>query len=497
MKRFVKLILSLFITLSCIVAPLTSTVKAATNDQSSTKEATESLAAVKKRGKLVVGVSADYPPYEFTAKVGSKTEYVGMDIEIAKQVAKDMGVKLEIKNMDFDSLLVALETHKIDATISGINPTPERRKNVDFTDLYYSGKQVILINKRTASEYKNAASFDGKKVGAQTGSLLYDLVKEQMPKAQVKGLAKLNNLVIALKSNKVDGVAMDYPTAKAYAENNPDLTTMDPHFIVDKDQTGYAMAFAKGADSLVASANKTIAKIKQKDLITSEYIPQASKYMTQSTKENKMVDYWTYFAKGVEYTLIITIVSVFFGAILGTLLAIMRLAHNKVIHYLAVAYIEFVRGTPLMVQVMFVYFGIGAVIQSMPALVAGIIATSLNSAAYVAEIIRSGIDSIPVGQTEAARSLGMSQAKAYRYVILPQALKNIWPALGNEFITLIKESSIVSVIGVADLMYQTQLVQSATYKGVAPLFVTMLIYFVLTFTLSKVLNHVERKMNHA
>lgn len=128
MKRFVKLILSLFITLSCIVAPLTSTVKAATNDQSSTKEATESLAAVKKRGKLVVGVSADYPPYEFTAKVGSKTEYVGMDIEIAKQVAKDMGVKLEIKNMDFDSLLVALETHKIDATISGINPTPERRR---------------------------------------------------------------------------------------------------------------------------------------------------------------------------------------------------------------------------------------------------------------------------------------------------------------------------------------------------------------------------------
>ena len=175
MKRFVKLILALFITLSCIVAPLASTAKAATNDQSSTKEATESLAAVKKRGKLVVGVSADYPPYEFTAKVGGKTEYVGMDIEIAKQVAKDMGVKLEIKNMDFDSLLVALETHKIDATISGINPTPERRKNVDFTDLYYSGKQVILINKRTASEYKNAASFDGKKVGAQTGSLLYEI----------------------------------------------------------------------------------------------------------------------------------------------------------------------------------------------------------------------------------------------------------------------------------------------------------------------------------
>lgn len=174
----------------------------------------------------------------------------------------------------------------------------------------------------------------------------------------------------------------------------------------------------------------------------------------------------------------------------------MRLGHNKLLHGLAVAYIEFIRGTPLMVQVMFVYFGIGAVIQSLPALAAGIIAVSLNSGAYVAEVIRSGIESIAIGQTEAARSLGMSQKQTYQYVVIPQAIKNIWPALGNEFITLIKESSIVSVIGVGDLMYQTQLVQSATYKGVAPLAITMVIYFVLTFTLSKGLNYFEGKMKH-
>lgn len=491
---FKKLLVAIVAVIGLVFAVSAGSVNAASNNQS---KQDESLAAVKKRGKLVVGVSADYPPYEFTAKVHGKTQYVGMDIEIAKKVAKDMGVKLVIKNMDFDSLLVALETHKIDATISGINPTATRRKSVDFTNLYYSGKQVILINKRTASKYKNAASFNGKTIGAQTGSLLYDLVKKQMPQAKVKGLAKLNNLVIALKSNKVDGVAMDYPTAKAYAENNPDLTTMDPGFKVDKNQTGYAMAFAKGSQGLVQSANKTIAHIKKENLITKEYIPQASKYMQKSSHENKMSDYWTYFAKGIEYTLIVTVAAVIIGVILGTLFALMRLSNNKVLHYLAVAYIEFVRGTPLMVQVMFVYFGIGTVIQSMPALVAGIIATGLNSAAYVAEIIRSGIDSIPAGQMEAARSLGMSLHKAYRYIVFPQALKNIWPALGNEFITLIKESSIVSVIGVADLMYQTQLVQSATYKGVAPLFVTMLIYFVMTFALSKLLNHVERKMNHA
>ncbi|WP_415607051.1 ABC transporter substrate-binding protein/permease [Liquorilactobacillus hordei] len=455
------------------------------------------LQKVKDKGTLVVGTSADYPPYEFTVKQSGKTNYVGLDIEIAKKFAKDLGVKLEIKNMNFDSLLVALETHKVDAVISGMNPTPERQKSVDFSNVYYRGKQYMLINKKDAALYKNIHSFKNKTIGAQTGSLQYDLVKKQMKNNQIKGLAKLNDLVIALQSGKVNAVAMEEATAKAFAQNNSSLKVINPEFNVDSSQTGSAMAFPKGATSLVNAANKTIAEIQKKDLINRQYIPLAGKYMSNNSKKNSMWDYWTYFAKGIEYTLIITVVSVFFGFILGILLALLRLSKNKLGKAIAVAYIEFVRGTPLMVQVMFVYFGIGAIVQSLPALLAGIIAVSLNSAAYVAEVIRSGIESIPSGQTEAARSLGMSQTLTYRYVIIPQALKNIWPALGNEFITLIKESSIVSIIGVGDLMYQMQLVQSATYKGVIPIFITMVIYFVMTFGLSKVLGYFEGRMKHA
>ncbi|WP_415604587.1 ABC transporter substrate-binding protein/permease [Liquorilactobacillus hordei] len=455
------------------------------------------LQKVKDKGTLVVGTSADYPPYEFTVKQSGKTNYVGLDIEIAKKFAKDLGVKLEIKNMNFDSLLVALETHKVDAVISGMNPTPERQKSVDFSNVYYRGKQYMLINKKDAALYKNIHSFKNKTIGAQTGSLQYDLVKKQMKNNQIKGLAKLNDLVIALQSGKVNAVAMEEATAKAFAQNNSSLKVINPEFNVDSSQTGSAMAFPKGATSLVNAANKTIAEIQKKDLINKQYIPLAGKYMSNNSKKNSMWDYWTYFAKGIEYTLIITVVSVFFGFILGILLALLRLSKNKLGKAIAVAYIEFVRGTPLMVQVMFVYFGIGAIVQSLPALLAGIIAVSLNSAAYVAEVIRSGIESIPSGQTEAARSLGMSQTLTYRYVIIPQALKNIWPALGNEFITLIKESSIVSIIGVGDLMYQMQLVQSATYKGVIPIFITMVIYFVMTFGLSKGLGYFEGRMKHA
>lgn len=485
LKQFILMLVMMF----AVFLPLSNlTIKA---DQTDT-----SLEDIKKSGKLVVGLSADYPPYEFTAKVDGKTEYVGIDIEIAKKLAKDLGVKLEIKNMSFDSLLVALETNKVDAIISAMNPTPERKASVDFSDIYYSGKQYIVINKKDASKYKDLADFKGQTVGAQNGSLQYNLVKDQMPGTTVKGLSKLNNLVLALQSGKINGIAMEEPTAKAYVANNNQLLAFDPGFSVNSDQTGSAIAFRKNSPALVAAANKTLAQIKKQNLLDTKYVPEAAKYMETTTKNNTMMSYWTYFAKGIEYTLIITVTAVFFGFILGTLLSLMRLSENKLLHSIAVCYIEFIRGTPLMVQVMFVYFGVGAVIQSLPALVAGIIATALNSAAYIAEVIRSGIESIPAGQTEAARSLGMTQKDTYRYVVIPQALKNIWPALGNEFVTLIKESSIVSIIGVGDLMYQTQLVQSATYKGVMPLFIAMVIYFIMTFSLSKLLNLFERKLNH-
>ena len=471
MKIFKKMLMLLAV-LMMVVTPFAAITADTTSSSSSTdtaKTTDDSLKKVKEKGTLVVGLSADYPPYEFTTKQDGKTEYVGIDIQIAKKLAKDLGVKLVIKNMNFDSLLVALETGKIDTIISAMNPR---------------------------SKYTSKESFKGQTVGAQNGTLEYNLIKQQFPGATVKGLAKLNNLIIALQSGKVSGVLMEEPTAKAYVQNNPNLYAYNSKVSVDVNETGAAMAFPKGATALTQAANKTIADIKKQDLLDKEYVPEAAKYMKQSSKNNTMASYWTYFAKGIEYTLIITVVSVLIGFVLGIILALMRLGHNKLLHGLAVAYIEFIRGTPLMVQVMFVYFGIGAVIQSLPALAAGIIAVSLNSGAYVAEVIRSGIESIAIGQTEAARSLGMSQKQTYQYVVIPQAIKNIWPALGNEFITLIKESSIVSVIGVGDLMYQTQLVQSATYKGVAPLAITMVIYFVLTFTLSKGLNYFEGKMKH-
>lgn len=200
--------------------------------------------------------------------------------------------------------------------------------------------------------------------------------------------------------------------------------------------------------------------------------------------------YSQYFINGTLYTIGLSLLSVFFGLLLGIGLTLLRRSRFKAIGKIGDAYVAVVRGTPLILQLYIVYYGI----QNIPMLVAAVLAMSLNSSAYISEIIRAGIEAVDKGQWEAARSLGMSSHQTMQTVIMPQAFKNILPALGNEFVVLIKESAIVSVIGVHDLMYNADTVRGITFKPFEPLIVVGGIYFVLTYSLSKVLQQLEGRM---
>ena len=205
--------------------------------------------------------------------------------------------------------------------------------------------------------------------------------------------------------------------------------------------------------------------------------------------------YTGYFIKGAEITIILAFFAVLFGTILGLALTLLRRSKFTVLSFIGTAYVEFVRGTPLLVQIYIIYIGLPKLIgMDLPDMATGIVALSLNSSAYVSEIIRAGIEAVDKGQMEAARSLGMNNRQAMFEVVIPQAFKNILPALGNEFISVIKESSMVSVIGVAELMYNAGIVRGNTALGLEPVVVAAVIYFIITFTLTRVLGYVERRM---
>lgn len=218
----------------------------------------------------------------------------------------------------------------------------------------------------------------------------------------------------------------------------------------------------------------------------------------------KILPYMSLFWQGMLCTLSLSAFTVIFGFILALLLSLMRMSRLKLLKAIATIYVEVIRATPMMVQLFLVYYVVMAPV-SLPTwklfgfirferFVPGVVALSLNSGAYLSEIIRSGIQSIDIGQTEAARSLGLTQGQNMRFIILPQAIKNILPAIANEFVTIIKESSICWTVGVQEIMSAVNSVKAATYTIAEALIVASCIYFCLTFPTSKIIQYFERRM---
>lgn len=216
-------------------------------------------------------------------------------------------------------------------------------------------------------------------------------------------------------------------------------------------------------------------------------------------------DYFPLYISGTITTVVISLFTVLFGTIIGIVFGLMKLSKIKIVKAIASTYIEIVRGTPVIVQVFIWYYGLDAIIDipdyyigdslNLSQLIPGSLALALNSGAYVAEIIRAGILAVDKGQAEAAQSLGMKSPMIMRYIIMPQAIKNILPAIGNEFVVLIKESSILYVIGIQELMAKTSTIQSSTFLAIPPLVITSIIYFILTFSLSRLVGGFERRLN--
>ena len=214
--------------------------------------------------------------------------------------------------------------------------------------------------------------------------------------------------------------------------------------------------------------------------------------------------YAMFFLQGIEYTLLLAIVSVALAFIPALLLALMRLSKNRLIRGISGAYIAVFRSTPLLVQLSIIYFGLFGVIIiprvtilgfiDLSRFIPGVVALALNSSAYVAEIFRGGILAVDAGQTEAARSLGLSAWQSMRLVVLPQAIKNALPSLANELITMVKESSICSTLGMAEMMFAAKTIASSTYITLAPYTVAALVYFCINFPASKGIEAIERRM---
>ena len=243
------------------------------NDKNSASK-TDLLEKIQKNGKLVVGMSADYAPYEFHyIDENGKDVIGGFDVDIANEIANKIGVNLVIQEMDFDALVSALPAGKVDLVISGMNPTEERAKVVDFSEVYYNSKHGILVRAEDADKYQTFADLEGAKVGVQLGSTQEKIAKTEIPNVNLQQLSNINNLILELKAGKVDAIVMEKPVAEMAVKSNPELAVGKP--IYEEQTGGNAVGIAKNNPQLLAKVNEVITELNESGKMD-EYIEKAN-----------------------------------------------------------------------------------------------------------------------------------------------------------------------------------------------------------------------------
>lgn len=267
------------IAIAAVATIAISMVGCGSSKADSSTEGQSVVESIKAKGKLVVGTSADYPPYEFHNIIDGKDEIVGSDIEIAKQLASDLGVELELKDMPFDGLLVALQAGKVDAIFAGMTPTDERKQNADFSDIYYTATHRFIVRSGDETGITSMDDLKGKKIGVQKGSIQETIAQENFDAANIKSLEKVTDLVLDLKNNKVDAVLVEKGPAEINAEKNDGITVVEQLEVKDPDG-GAGIAIKKNSPELLAEINKTVNKLKDENKIE-QFMLEANKMVQE------------------------------------------------------------------------------------------------------------------------------------------------------------------------------------------------------------------------
>ena len=475
------------------------------------------------REQFVVGTECAYAPFNWQTNVASKTSSPlegsghcdGYDIEIAQRIADELDCQLVVKKIAWEGLQPALESGEIDAIIAGMTKDAEREKAMDFTTPYYESDMVLIVRKD--SPLVNATDIDDfayKKVIGQL-STNYDTVIDQIENVDhVTPKKSYSEMVVALQKGEVDAITGETPVAMTICKKNPDLTYVtfaQGHGFEADSSVSIAMREGSRGTPLFEAVQKVVDELSKEE----QFVLMNAAVDQQVANENKtfFALAWDIFKDnapmlwyGVKITLLLSIAGTIFGLIIGLLFGGLRAIGieesdskgtkfgKKIVHFFINAYVWFFRGTPMMVQAMFMYYGLKPFLHWEP-LTAGIVIISINTGAYMVEIIRSGIQAVDKGQNEAARSLGMSATQSMLTIVLPQAIRNSFPSIGNEFIVNIKDSSMLNVISVVELFFQSTSIAGATMRFTETFISTSIIYLILTTIATLILNVIEKHMS--
>ena len=445
-----------------------------------------------KEGTLTVATNTPFPPWEYR----DGNDFLGVDIDIAKRIAEHLNLKLEIHDVAYDALILELINKKCDFIIAGMSATSENMKSIDFSVPYAYSKQMIIVNNNSSLKTKD--DIVDKRLGAQLSSTGFNYCLDN--KYDVRPYEQIDS-ILALTNNQLDAVVMDELPAKDIVNKNKGKIKLLDDYLFEEE---YRIGFNKGNTELEKIINDVLKELKLSGFISERIIEHSSSERKElnffeNIKLNLIEkDRAKQLFNGLMITFKLTFFALIIGIILGYITAFLILSKSDnffimILRFLAKSYVSIIRGTPVVCQLFIMYYiiigplGVNGVISA-------ILAFGINSGAYVSEVIRSGILSVDSGQIEAGKALGLSDSQIMSGIVAPQALKNSLASLCNEFIQLLKETSVAGFIGVMDLNKVGETIRAQTLSPAIPLISIALIYFIIVCLVGFLVSFLERRL---
>lgn len=469
-------------------------------------------------GKFTVGFDAEFPPYGYKDDNG---EYVGFDLDLAQAVCDKNGWTLVKQPIDWDSKDMELNSGTIDCIWNGFTMTG-REKDYTWSSAYIDNSQVVIV--KSDAQINNLSDLAGKVVAVQSdSSALAAFTGEDASESNIQ-LAKsfsslqqvgdYNSAFMNLESGSVDAICMDIGVAgyELKARGNS-FRMLSEHVSSEEYGIGFKKGNTKLRDQVQETLNEMLADGTFMDIAKKwnvdesvclgqegkDSVMKAEGASDGSGSQNGFTDILGQLSTGMISTLGIFVLTLIFSLPLGLLLTFIRMSKLKVLQWIAKIYISIMRGTPLMLQLLVVFFGpyylFGVSLSYSYRFYAVIIGFSLNYAAYFAEIYRAGIEGVPKGQYEAADVLGYSKAQTFIKIIFPQMVKAVLPPVTNEVITLVKDTSLAFALAYTEMFTLAKQV-AATQASIMPLFVAGLFYYIFNFIVAYIMERLEKKMQY-
>ena len=485
-----------------IINKWTSSSKTSSQVTSLTSTTSAGQKATPVKSKYVIASDSSFAPFVFQ---NSSNQYTGIDMDLIKAIAEDQGFEIEITNPGFDAAINAVQSGQADGMIAGMSVTDARKETFDFSDSYYTANTILGVKESsTISSYED---LKGKTVGVKNGTASQTFLTENQSKYgyKIKTFADGSSMYDSLNTGAVDAVMDDEPVLKYSISQGQKLKT--PIEGTPIGETAFAVK--KGSNpELIEMFNNGLANLKA----SGEFQKILDKYLaTDSTSESSTVDETTIWGllknnykqllSGLGITLSLALISFAIAIVIGIIFGMFSVSPYKSLRLISEIFVDVIRGIPLMILAAFIFWGIPNFIESLTGqqspindLVAGTIALSLNSAAYIAEIVRGGIKAVPIGQMEASRSLGISYSKTMRKIVLPQATKLMLPNFVNQFVIALKDTTIVSAIGLVELFQTGKIIIARNYQSFKMYAILAVFYLVIITLLTRLAKRLEKRI---